>query len=186
MARPPKGAARHLFKNCETCGAEMKLYLAFASTRFCSNRCYGESKRGRPVHAPSTYKELGLAQSGQRNHNWKGGWSLEKQREKHRDWCRRNRDKVTARNQRRRSMKKNAPGSFTAEEWASIKASHGYKCAACKAPETLFEVLTVDHIVPLVAGGTNDPSNIQPLCLRCNSSKGARRYWRGRKRKEAA
>lgn len=34
--------------------------------------------------------------------------------------------------------------------------------------------LAVDHIVPLANGGTNDPTNLQLLCRRCNSKKGAR------------
>ena len=34
--------------------------------------------------------------------------------------------------------------------------------------------LTIDHIVPLSKGGTNETSNLQILCRRCNASKGAR------------
>jgi hypothetical protein len=34
--------------------------------------------------------------------------------------------------------------------------------------------LTVDHVVPLARGGTNDPTNLQVLCLSCNTRKGAR------------
>lgn len=39
--------------------------------------------------------------------------------------------------------------------------------------------LSVDHIVPLSAGGTNDPSNLQILCIRCNSTKGKKPMGRG-------
>lgn len=45
-----------------------------------------------------------------------------------------------------------------------------YACKACGAETNL----TVDHIVPLSKGGTDDLGNLQFLCARCNSSKGAR------------
>lgn len=33
---------------------------------------------------------------------------------------------------------------------------------------------TVDHVIPLDAGGTNWPANLRPACRSCNSSRGAR------------
>jgi hypothetical protein len=45
----------------------------------------------------------------------------------------------------------------------------GKPCAICGKPSD-----TLDHIVPLKMGGTNDLSNIQPLCRKCNSVKGDR------------
>lgn len=45
----------------------------------------------------------------------------------------------------------------------------GKPCAWCGAPSN-----SIDHIVPLVRGGTNDASNLQPMCRRCNSKKGDR------------
>jgi len=47
---------------------------------------------------------------------------------------------------------------------------HDSVCQHCGATENL----TVDHIVPLAKGGTNELDNLQPLCKSCNSSKGAR------------
>lgn len=33
---------------------------------------------------------------------------------------------------------------------------------------------TVDHIVPLAHGGTDDPANLRAACARCNYRRGAR------------
>lgn len=43
----------------------------------------------------------------------------------------------------------------------------GRKCQYCGDTEDL----AIDHIVPLVRGGTNDPANLTPACRPCNSSK---------------
>jgi len=33
--------------------------------------------------------------------------------------------------------------------------------------------MTVDHIVPIAQGGTNEPGNLRWMCLPCNVKKGA-------------
>lgn len=45
-----------------------------------------------------------------------------------------------------------------------------FRCLHCGTRR----LLTVDHIVPKVAGGSNDLSNLQTLCRSCNSRKGCR------------
>lgn len=45
-----------------------------------------------------------------------------------------------------------------------------FRCQACGTRRDL----TVDHIIPRVAGGSNETENLQTLCRSCNSSKGAR------------
>ncbi len=47
----------------------------------------------------------------------------------------------------------------------------GYCCQHCGATKHL----TIDHIIPLAQGGTNDISNLQTLCRSCNSRKRDRR-----------
>ena len=46
--------------------------------------------------------------------------------------------------------------------------SYGNKCLACGDTEAVLEA---DHVVPLIKGGSDDISNIQPLCASCNRKK---------------
>jgi len=57
---------------------------------------------------------------------------------------------------------------FTVQEWDAICAQYDNRCADCGASG----FLTVDHALPVAAGGTDDLSNIRPLCTRCNCKKG--------------
>lgn len=59
-------------------------------------------------------------------------------------------------------------GSHTAQEWLDLCAKYDHRCLCCG----LVKPLTRDHIVPVNHGGTDDISNIQPLCRPCNSTKG--------------
>ena len=45
--------------------------------------------------------------------------------------------------------------------------SLGKECKFCPSKENL----TIDHIIPLSKGGTNNPDNLQTLCSSCNKKK---------------
>ncbi|MGB3514212.1 MAG: HNH endonuclease [Microcoleaceae cyanobacterium] len=45
-----------------------------------------------------------------------------------------------------------------------------YHCKSCGQTGNETE-LTIDHIIPLATGGTNDISNLQTLCRCCNQKK---------------
>ena len=63
-------------------------------------------------------------------------------------------------------------GTHTKEDIQTIlRAQHG-KCAYCR--RNMRDRFTVDHIIPIASGGSNDPRNLQLLCKPCNSSKGAK------------
>lgn len=66
--------------------------------------------------------------------------------------------------QRARNQFENKKARLTAQ----VFERDGKVCAACGATENL----TLDHIEPLAAGGTNDLENLQVLCQPCNSRKG--------------
>lgn len=72
---------------------------------------------------------------------------------------------------RRYARERGAKGSHTAEEWFLLKHLYGNKCLACGKTEVR---LTRDHIIPLILNGTDEISNIQPLCKSCNSRKSAK------------
>lgn len=55
------------------------------------------------------------------------------------------------------------------------------RCVLCLANGRLSAATAVDHIVPLQAGGSDAPSNLQPLCHDCHATKSAAE--RGARRK---
>lgn len=71
------------------------------------------------------------------------------------------------------NLRRAASGSHTAKQWQELKALYGCRCLSCGRPES-ERPLTIDHVVPLSCGGSNDISNIQPLCKPCNASKKAK------------
>jgi 5-methylcytosine-specific restriction endonuclease McrA len=74
---------------------------------------------------------------------------------------------------KRRALKAGNGGSFTPREWRELKARYGNRCLRCGVHES-ESVISMDHVLPLSLGGTNDIANIQPLCKPCNSWKNAK------------
>lgn len=86
----------------------------------------------------------------------------------HRKWKSANKDLVNAATHRRRNKIVTNGGHWTAEQWVALKAQFAYHCLLCWRVEPDI-TLTVDHIVPVSLGGSNDITNLQPLCKSCNS-----------------
>jgi 5-methylcytosine-specific restriction endonuclease McrA len=70
---------------------------------------------------------------------------------------------------RLKKQRKRAAGRLTAADWELVIATYGGACLSCAKPE-----VTIDHIVPVSAGGRNEIDNVQPLCGFCNGSKGVK------------
>jgi 5-methylcytosine-specific restriction endonuclease McrA len=87
-------------------------------------------------------------------------------------WTEENAEKVRiakANNRRkRRAAKKASGGHITTEEFDALCSVYGYACLSCGATDRLLEA---DHVVPLTKGGSDEISNIQPLCGECNRRK---------------
>lgn len=76
---------------------------------------------------------------------------------------------VKARNAARRARKRGAVGNYTPAQIRDLHAKQKGCCACCRVK--LTSVYHRDHVVPIAAGGANDITNIQLLCVSCNSSK---------------
>lgn len=87
------------------------------------------------------------------------------------EWVKNNLQKAVLYLHRRRTRLAGNGGSYTEKEWEELKASYNYRCLSCGKVEPEIK-LTVDHVIPVMLGGSNDIANIQPLCASCNKRKG--------------
>lgn len=100
---------------------------------------------------------ISQSQLGPKNHNWKNGISKSRG---YRGFI----------SKRREMRKRTNGGSFTLGEWNTLKAQYNWTCPCCKKKEPEIK-LTIDHIIPISRGGSDNIENIQPLCMPCNSKK---------------
>lgn len=172
------GVKKDRTKICEQCS------LSFISTRnaqrFCSQKC-GALHRD-PVfggvgslgykHSVDALKRISLAVSkrmvgkvGALNPAWKGGISSGSNKR----WRAKNCKLVSFWVTQSRLLKRSR-GVHSLQQWEDLKKFYNYMCLCCKQQEPFIK-LTEDHVVPITQGGSNDISNIQPLCGSCNSRK---------------
>lgn len=80
---------------------------------------------------------------------------------------------ITANAHKRRARLLAAEGKHTAADLVAIFDSQGGRCAYCR-DDLKKNKRHLDHIQPLVKGGSNSRENLQYLCRPCNLSKGAK------------
>ena len=109
-------------------------------------------------------------------HTWRKE-NLEKARVLSRAWQKDNPDKVNAHTRLRYARLIDNGGSYTVEQSKTL----GDNCLCCgRSKEELALVglkLVLDHVLPVVLGGSTDISNLQPLCDGadgCNNHKGTK------------
>ncbi len=86
-------------------------------------------------------------------------------------WRRANRDqyRISAKMYQHKRRAKMRGQTFRWRDWLAMCAWFGNVCLCCGSDGAL----TVDHVVPVEHHGANLIENLQPLCLHCNTSKGA-------------
>lgn len=74
-------------------------------------------------------------------------------------------------NLKRKSMLRGASGTFTPQDiQKQLRNQHG-RCYYCHQKVTKYHV---DHVIPVIHGGSNDPSNLVISCPTCNLRKGSK------------
>ena len=83
-------------------------------------------------------------------------------------------------------MRRRQPPSHVSSE---VLARSNYRCFYCGEKFNNDNPPTIDHIVPVIAGGSNRLSNLVTACLKCNRQKGHKyigEYFQSRQRLELA
>ena len=99
--------------------------------------------------------------------------NMQRMRQRNRNWTEANREKCReygrTRFARKRAANRGALVPLDRQHLLNRFALFGNRCAYCGSGDRL----TVDHVIPLKAGGLDEASNIAPACVRCNCSKNA-------------
>jgi hypothetical protein len=122
-----------------------------------------ERKRMWALNNPEKERES----SHRRNLKWRLTHP-EKERNRHQKRLKEHPEKNREYSRNRRALKKGVGGKITAREWNGLCEKYGNKCLCCGRNDVF---LTMDHIVPIVLGGTHTVDNVQPLCQTCNGRK---------------
>ncbi len=126
--------------------------------KYSEEHCKKISDARKGIIFTEEHKEkLRQAKIGSKSPTWKGGVTKLPE--------------YTAWHSRQRRLRKlNAQGGHTIDQWKELKSRYNYFCPSCWKSEPEIK-LTEDHIAPLSRGGSDDISNIQPLCMNCNQRK---------------
>ncbi len=97
----------------------------------------------------------------------------ERQNARCRAWVKANPERRRLKFKRSKARRRGAAGHFTRQQWQARLTYYGNCCAYCGVS---LAKPTIDHIIPVVDGGSNWASNLVPACSTCNCRKRDQRW----------
>jgi 5-methylcytosine-specific restriction endonuclease McrA len=137
-------------------------------------------KRGKPARVFTSLLEIIEKREQDRERNREAQRRFRERhpelaRENSRRWEQLNPDKKYAASRNYVKRKAAAPGRATAEQLRARAEVYDFRCYLCGVEVGPNPIM--DHVKPLVKGGSNWPANRRPVCRSCNSRKG--QWWDG-------
>lgn len=168
-----------LYTYCKTCTIESsRAYYAANKARHAETvKAWRDANPERRAEADKAWREANKARRAETNKAWNEAHP-ERMAEASRAYKAAHPDKVRTDNNRRRALVHRAGGTHTiADIRAQLKRQKG-RCYWCGEKVTEYEV---DHVIPLLHGGSNGPENLVIACPDCNRKKGTRlpHEWNG-------
>jgi CRISPR/Cas system Type II protein with McrA/HNH and RuvC-like nuclease domain len=166
--KPRKGSTDGFRNHCRGCVNKYNSQWYRETDR---GEYYKSWKEQNNDHYREYHKEY--YQSNRTHFNKKSAEWTTKNRSKHnqyvKKWQSNNHEKLRIYSSNRRARKLSAEGTYTIKDVRDQYKRQKGKCFWCG--KKLNGVYHADHVIPLVRGGSNWPSNIVCSCAVCNQSK---------------
>lgn len=157
-----------MIKNCLNCKDVFRVPQCRFLAKYCSRKCADSGKRVSKEHK-KLVKQAYLDKNREKNNEKTRCWRLankDKRRVIQQKWREKNKELTNSYTRNYIYRRKKARGTLTLQDTKTVYQSFQI-CPYCN----INKPDTIDHVIPLSKGGTNDLSNVVAVCRSCNSKK---------------